>query len=322
MTSERGDVAFSRLASYSSAMPVSSRLSLSSYSSSSGYTPRGAGYRASSLERGGYAPLSSKLSSRLSATSAGSSGYSRRPPLPTSDHRRRHEPTPARASPARSTTRRDGSTEPDALTEARRYLQERRDRLTRSESREPSGSLRSLLASEGAGRLLERLDSTGSLGSSSGGGEARRWRSGESQPRERLVPITLERDRPEPTRTVGELRRQFDASRIADSASDELPPSSAAAAAAAAATKEASDRVVGGRTTDLPAASLTNGMSSRQRTAPASEKVRVRVTANYAVVRAAAGSGLGSVSVVDFWPTKEGPNLDVTKLLVSVLTYF
>ena len=252
MSSERGDVTFSRLASYSSAMPVSSRLSLSSYTSQSGFSPRGAGYRASSLERGGYSPLSSKLSSRLSSTS----GYSRRPPLPTGDQRRRHEGTPARASPARSTiTRRDGSTEPDALTEARRYLQERRDRLTRSESREPSGSLRSLLASEGAGRLLERLDTTGS------GSETRRWRAGESQSRERLVPITLERQ--EAARTAGQLRRQLDAARTADPAAEE-----------AAVTKEGGDRVVGGRTAEGSAAAFTNGLPSRQRTTPATEKVR------------------------------------------------
>ena len=246
MSSERGDVTFSRLASYSSAMPVSSRLSLSGFSPSSGYGARGSGYRTSSLERSSYSPLSSKLSSRLSGSS---SGYSRRPPLPSGDQRRRHEPAAARASPARLSSRRDGSTEPDAISEAHRYLQERRDRLTRSESREPAGgSLRS---------LLERLDS---------GGETRRWRSGESQSRERIVPITLERDRAEPSRTVGELRRQFDAARIADSSAEE--PSTTAAAG-----KDASDRVVGGRTVDAPVTSLASGLSGRQRPTPVSDKV-------------------------------------------------
>ncbi|XP_043232925.1 ubiquitin carboxyl-terminal hydrolase 2-like isoform X2 [Amphibalanus amphitrite] len=268
MSSERGDVTFSRLASYSSAMPVSSRLSLSGFSPSSSYGSRGAGYRASSLERAGYSPLSSKFSSRLSGSSSSGSS-SRRPPLPTGDSRRRHEPATTRASPARLLGRRDGSTEPsDALTEARRYLQERRERLTRSESREPGGSsLRSLLASEGTGRLLDRIDSN----SSTNGTETRRWRTSESQSRERIVPITLERDRAEPTRTVGELRRQFDAARIADAAADESATSSAAAAASTAG-KEASDRVVGGRTADSPAVSVVSGATGRQRPAPSSDK--------------------------------------------------
>lgn len=247
--SSDGDLALTRLASYSSAsnMPVSSRLSFTSYSS---YAPRASSFRASSLERGG-APgsYSSSITGKIGSSSrltpgVGYSSSSRRPPLPTSDARR---VAAARASPGRPPPgpRREPSTDPDTLTEARRYLQERRDRLTRSESREPSASsaLRSLLSStsatESASRLLDRMDAAAD---SSSGTLSRRWRSGDaatsptaSAPRERLVPITLTTER---RPSVGELRRQFDASRLTESRGDDESP---------AAKEAAPDRVIGGR---------------------------------------------------------------------------
>ena len=256
MPSSRGEVSLSRLSSYSAAaMPVTSRLS---YSTSS-YSPRSSAYRGTSLDRGSYAPLGgSKLSSVYSSYSSSSYGSApSRPPLPSasSDYRRRYEVGGSRTSSSRRDTAPFDMDSIGKLTEARKYLIERRaaenqpsspsrPRYSRTESRDvsgrsstldlPSRSARSSLSASASHSRQESVErgiserilsfesrSSSGYGSSSGAASP----STSRRRTERVIPIVLDGDRrgssevvSERRPSVSELRRQFDSVVSASSA--------------------------------------------------------------------------------------------------------